>query len=145
LRNVGELTYTPRAIRIVGGIPHELPISLVVTRTLRSRVPTSVVDHRVGRGTDQFAPLPPLAWSGSGTGGNVNLSWIEPLYAPVTSYRLEVGTGPGLSNIVVLSVSGTSFSFAGAPPGRYHARVRAINSAGVSLPSNEFVLTVPCS
>ncbi len=49
------------------------------------------------------APLEPLAFTGTASGGVVQLSWVEPPYLTPTSYLLEAGTAPGLSNITVLS------------------------------------------
>ena len=67
--------------------------------------------------------------------------WNRPYLTP-TSYLLEAGTGPGLSNITVLSVTSTSFSARGVPPGVYYLRVRGVNASGVGAPSAELRLVV---
>ena len=91
---------------------------------------------------DTAAPLEPLAFTGTASGGVVQLSWVEPPYLTPTGYLLEAGTGPGLSNITVLSVTSTSFSAPGVPPGVYYLRVRGVNASGVGAPSAELRLVV---
>ena len=73
----------------------------------------------------------------------VQLSWVEPPFLTPTSYLLEAGTAPGLSNIAVLPVASTSFSVGGVPPGVYYLRVRGVNASGVGAPSAELRLVVP--
>ncbi len=89
------------------------------------------------------APLEPLGFTGTASGGVVQLSWVEPPYLTPTSYLLEAGTAPGLSNIAVLPVASTSFSVGGVPPGVYYLRVRGVNASGVGAPSAELRLVVP--
>ena len=87
-------------------------------------------------------PLGPLGFTGTASGGVVQLSWVEPPYLTPTSYLLEAGTAPGLSNIAVLPVASTSFSVGGVPPGVYYLRVRGVNASGVGGPSAELRLVV---
>ena len=90
------------------------------------------------------APLEPLGFTGTASGGVVQLSWVEPPYLTPTSYLLEAGTAPGLSNIAVgVPVASTSFSVPGVPPGVYYLRVRGVNASGVGAPSAELRLVVP--
>ncbi len=89
------------------------------------------------------APAAPQGLSVGVVGSNVTLNWTPPGGGgPVGQYVLEAGTGPGLSNVVVLPVgTATSFSTA-APAGVYYVRVRAQNLAGLSAPSNEVVVRI---
>lgn len=63
------------------------------------------------------------------------LSWNPPAVGgDITGYQIEVGTGPGLSNIgTVPTPAGQEyFGYDGAvPPGLYYTRVRAVSAAGV--------------
>lgn len=91
------------------------------------------------------APNPPLATIASVSGGVVHIEWqAPPLGWAATSYRLEVGTAPGLANIGALPVNGLSFDAPG-PAGRYYVRVRAVNANGASVPGDEVVIDVPCA
>ena len=71
----------------------------------------------------------------------VTLSWNDPWNT--THFDLEVGSSSGLRNLLVMSLNGTSFTASGVPPGTYYLRLRAINEAGRSLPSQEITLVVP--
>jgi hypothetical protein len=76
---------------------------------------------------------------------SVTFTWWSPGGPPPSSYSLEAGSAPGRADVVngwVLPVS-SSFAVPGAPPGVYYVRLRAINSAGASPPSNELQLIVP--
>ena len=57
-------------------------------------------------------------------------------------YVVEVGTSPGLSNIMVSPTNATSLSAAGVPPGVYYVRTRAIGVAGTGPVSNEVAVVV---
>ena len=89
------------------------------------------------------APNPPLATIASVSGRAVHIEWqAPPLGWPATSYRLEAGTAPGLTNIGTLPVNGTAFD-APVPPGRYYVRVRAVNAYGAGVAGDEVVIDVP--
>jgi glucose/arabinose dehydrogenase len=88
---------------------------------------------------------PPAAPTGLaatvGSGGFVTVTWSPAVAA--TSYVLEAGYGPGLSNAVNVATAVTSVQGA-APPATYYARVRSVSSrCGISTPSQEIVVTVP--
>ncbi len=84
-------------------------------------------------------PGAPTGLTASFVGRTITIAWSAPSTGdPVTSYSLEVGSGPGLSNIVVVPTgAGTSFSAAGVPDGTYWLRVRGSNAAGAGLPSED--------
>jgi len=92
-----------------------------------------------------FPPLPPLLEAPQLTGRSVRLTWTLPARSPdVTGYVLEVGSQPGAANLASAWLGRVpAFAGPGVPPGRYYARVRAMNANGVSLPSNEIVVDVP--
>ncbi|MCC7124277.1 MAG: fibronectin type III domain-containing protein [Acidobacteria bacterium] len=78
--------------------------------------------------------------SGTVDGGTVSFDWTAATNS--SSYVLEAGSAPGLSNIATLPVTGTSF-VVNAPPGTYYVRLRPINACGSGFASNEVQLTVP--
>ncbi|MBL8137577.1 MAG: hypothetical protein JNL48_13215 [Acidobacteria bacterium] len=101
-----------------------------------------------GPGRFVIAPRPaaPVSLSASTVGSTVTLAWAHGTSnATVLRHVLEVGSAPGLNDIIAGLDVGlqTSFAASGVPPGRYHVRVRAGNSTGLSAPSNEVVVQVP--
>lgn len=94
------------------------------------------------------APVPPapVSLQTMVAAGSATLSWsASPSTTATTRYALEVGSAPGLSDLVGGLDLGlqTSFGASGVPPGRYYVRVRAGNYTGLSAPSNEVVVQVP--
>lgn len=83
------------------------------------------------------APAGPL--TSSITGHLVTLQW--PGMPGATAYRIEVGSGPGASNLLVTNVNTTIVS-AAAPPGTYYVRVRGIGACGTGAATNEVVIPV---
>jgi len=80
----------------------------------------------------------PLVYSQSGP--LVTLVWGSA--AGAADYVIEVGSAPGLSNLLVRSLgSATSISTL-APPGRYYARMRARNACGLGAASNEILVVL---
>ena len=76
-------------------------------------------------------------------GYSVALGWTPPAGA-LAGHLLDVGSGPGLTNLGSLPVAAPTASLsATAPAGRYYVRVRAGSTCGVGSASNEIVLDVP--
>jgi hypothetical protein len=74
----------------------------------------------------------------------VTFSWRAPVAGgPPTQYVVEAGSAPGRADVAVLPTGSaqTAFTLA-APPGRYYVRIRAINAAGSSVPSEEIAMQV---
>jgi len=66
--------------------------------------------------------------SGGASGSTVTLRWNPGV--GVTSYVLEAGSAPGLSNIASVGVgTGTSFTANGVPSGTYYVQVAGFGSA----------------
>jgi hypothetical protein len=80
----------------------------------------------------------PLQFSQSGS--FVVLSWAAALNA--SDYVIEVGSAPGLSNLLVLPLGATTSISTVAPPGRYYARIRARNSCGQGSATNEIFVII---
>jgi hypothetical protein len=85
-------------------------------------------------------PTSPSPFTYSQSGAFVSLTWAPS--AGAADYVIEVGSSPGLSNILVTALgAGTSISTI-APPGVYYARMRGRNACGLGTPSNEIVVTI---
>ena len=89
------------------------------------------------------SPAAPGALVGSVAGNVVTLGWNASA-GNASTYVLEGGTAPGLSNLGVLPLGSLDTAIAGAvPAGTYYFRVRAANGFGSSASSNEVVVLVP--
>jgi FG-GAP-like repeat len=88
-------------------------------------------------------PDAPKSLAATVAGSTVTLTWIAPLTS-VTSYLVEAGSAPGLSDLARLTTgsTATSFSTSGVPSGRYFVRVRTMSGIATSGPSNEVVVAV---
>jgi hypothetical protein len=86
-------------------------------------------------------PGSPTGLLGLANGSGLTLTWRNATTGgPATGLILDVGGAASASVPVVLS---DSFTFNGVPPGSYTFAVRAINTSGVSAPSNAVTLTFP--
>ena len=109
--------------------------------------PSNEVALRVGCTSAPVAPG--SLHTNSNSGGTVQFGWTAPNYSGTsngpTSYVLEAGSGPGLSNLAVMDLgsAATSFTASGIAPGTYYVRVKAKNLCGTGSASNEFQLIVP--
>lgn len=90
-------------------------------------------------------PGTPQGLSATASGASVTFAWSPPgSGGPVQAYVLTASLTPGGAPIATLSVAGNILQTVvpGVPPGTYHARVVATNTAGSSLASNTASVTV---
>ena len=88
-------------------------------------------------------PGAPSTLTGSVTAGVVTLQW-NPASGNATTYVVEAGTAPGLTNLARFATGHLDTWLSAAPPsGTYVVRVRAENAFGSSGPSNEITIVVP--
>jgi hypothetical protein len=88
------------------------------------------------------APDAPSGLAATVTGVMVSLSWAAATGCPADAYILEVGTAPGLTDLMSVPIGNVTAFSAPAVPGRFYLRVRARNAYGISSPSNEVVVIV---
>ncbi|HYU79407.1 MAG TPA: fibronectin type III domain-containing protein [Vicinamibacterales bacterium] len=88
-------------------------------------------------------PTAPMGLIVSVANHRVTLTWSKPIFGLPTDHQLEVGSAPGLSNLLVARI-GPATQFAGeAPSGVYYIRLRALNALGAGPASEELRVTVP--
>ena len=85
-------------------------------------------------------PSPPVL-AAAANGGLVSLVWTEQDGCDGTTYRLLVGSQPGVVDLALIPVAVSAFR-SPAPPGTYYVRVVADTALGTSDPSNEVALVV---
>jgi hypothetical protein len=89
-------------------------------------------------------PAAPVNLASGVSGTLVGMSWAMPGVGPAaTSYILEIGSAPGLSDLAKAPLSTTWILTNRGVRGKYYVRVRAKDSAGVSWPSGEVIVTIP--
>jgi len=93
-----------------------------------------------------IAPGAPTNLAATVTGSTVNITWAAPASggAP-TSYRLEAGTAPGLTDITTFQTTTTGLAVGGVPVGQYFVRVGALNDAGASPATSDLTINVGCT
>jgi hypothetical protein len=90
-------------------------------------------------------PAAPVGLTPVVHGSVVRLSWMAgPSGAAPSHYVLEVGSAPGLRDLIPGSDVGpeTSFAASGVPAGTYYVRVRAANAQGLGAASSEVTVRV---
>ena len=85
-------------------------------------------------------PTSPAPFTYSQSGPFVTLAWAPA--AGAADYVIEVGSGTGLSNVLVTGVGGGTTLSTVAPPGTYFARMRGRSACGLGPASNEIVVTI---
>ena len=89
-------------------------------------------------------PAAPTGLTATLAYGLARLAWSPPATGPrPTGYLIEGGWGPGRTDasVEVSASAGTSFTAPFTVSGTFHIRVRSVNSAGHSAPSNEIAIT----
>jgi len=91
------------------------------------------------------APNPPSGLNFTVAGSTVTLNWVGSTGCPPTTYIIEAGSAPGLSDRGRFDTKSTATSIAvpGVPSGTYFVRVIGQNAFGASGPSNEVQVVVP--
>ena len=105
-------------------------------------VPSAEAQFTVG--APCLVPTAPRDFLFGVTGNHVTLAWTPPVTASApVSYLVDVGSAPGLANLLVAQAGPVTAVGTPAPPGTYYVRVRAQNACGTGPPSNEQIITVP--
>lgn len=86
------------------------------------------------------APGSPSSPSAAVSGSNATISWNA--VSNATSYRLDVGTASGTSNILSETITGTSRQLSGLSSATYFMRVTAQNECGAGASSAEATFTI---
>jgi predicted phage tail protein len=87
------------------------------------------------------APKAPSGLFATGIGHNVDLRWVAASGGvAATSYLIEAGSAPGLSDLGRFPIGNVLKFSAVAPSGVYYVRVRGVNSRGGGEPSNEIIV-----
>jgi subtilisin len=96
-------------------------------------------------GSGCILPLPPSRLNATVIGSMVTLNWTPPaVVGTITGYVIEVGSAPGLSDIIrTTTSSAATVVSATASAGAYYVRVRAQSTCGLTGPSNEVTVVVP--
>lgn len=94
-------------------------------------------------GASATLPSAPQNLQVSAVGNQITVTWAAPATgAPIASYTLQAGTGPGLSNLFNGAVGSTLALSAPVPNGTYYVRVVAQNAAGFGPPTTDAVAVV---
>jgi hypothetical protein len=134
-----SIEYYVRVRAIVGGVPGPASNEEVL---LGSAFP------RAGSSTDATgscgdAPGAPRQFLAGANGTAVNLSWAPGLGSPASTYILQVGSAPGLQNLMVVPMPGSQHGLgANAALGIYALRLVAANDCGSSAWGAESILNV---
>jgi 5-hydroxyisourate hydrolase-like protein (transthyretin family) len=142
LTNIGSVSVPGRSLTFAGVPPGFYFLRVRATNAGGVSAPSAEVMIVVGG-----VPSPPGApnfTSSTVSGNTVTLNWTAPIVGTATSYIVEAGSAPGLSNLAVANTgsAATSISFSGVPPGTYYVRLRAMNALGASVVSNERTIIV---
>src|SRR5262245_5528783 len=129
---------------VVPGVPNGVYYVRVRAMNAEGLGPASneIIVAVPGGGGCLAPPGPPTGVTGRAFGSLVALQWAAPAVGcAATSYVVQAGSAPGLSNIAVVNVGpGPSLSAAG-PDGTYYVRGLAVNAVGGSTASSEVIVT----
>ena len=105
----------------------------------------SIASNEVSFSVGAAVPGAPAGLAFQKAGNVVRLTWGAPASgSSPTAYVIEVGSAPGLANLLVYNTQSTARTIiATAPSGRYFVRVRALSGLGVGAASNELDVSVP--
>jgi glucose/arabinose dehydrogenase len=113
-------------------------------RSLGSAGPTGPSNEVIAivKGNCTAVPPAPTNVRATVAGLQVTIEWNLPSTSDgPTAFSIDVGSGPGLSNLLVVPVDYAQRSLTAiGPPGTYYIRMRSHNACGASGSSNEIVL-----
>jgi hypothetical protein len=96
-----------------------------------------------GSGGCTSPPNAPTHLTSTVAGNLVTLNWTPPVGGcAATSYVVQAGSAPGLTDLAILNVGPATSLSVSAPAGRYYVRVVAVNAFGGSIGSVEIIVTV---
>jgi hypothetical protein len=96
-----------------------------------------------GPGGCTSRPNAPTNLMSTVAGSLVTLTWAAPVGGcGATSYAVQAGSAPGLTDLAILNVGAATNLSVSAPPGTYYVRVVAMNAFGGSIPSVEIIVRV---
>jgi hypothetical protein len=127
----------------VSGLPGTYFVRLRARNAVGTSGPSNEISVRLSEtpGPCSGPPAAPTELRATVSGSVVTLTWRQAFGA--TAYRIEAGTQPGASDVLVSNIGDRLQLEAIAPPGRYFVRLRALNGCGVSSEtSNEVVVVV---
>ena len=141
---------TTLPVQSTAGTSLSVPVTVAGTYFARVKAVnsfgTSAASPEVSVSVVPPSPKPgaPTGLTASFSGRTISIAWTAPSTGdPVTNYVLEVGSAPGLSNLVVVPVgAGRSFVAPGVPDGTFWLRVRGSNAAGMGAPSQDLGVTM---
>jgi hypothetical protein len=111
-------------------------------RGSRRSGPSTEISFTIGTTACEAAPSVPSGLVATVEHGVVTLTWAAAPGDPST-YQIEVGSAPGLSNLAVVETAAGVTTFrASAPAGTYHVRVKTRSACGVSGASPETTVVV---
>lgn len=88
-------------------------------------------------------PSVPLNLQANVVGNNITVTWQAPAQgAPLLTYIVQAGTGPGLSNVYSGPVGNVLTVSSPIPNGTYYIRVRAQNAAGLGPATADIIAVV---
>lgn len=88
-------------------------------------------------------PAAPASITASPGATTVTLAWTPSLSAGITSYLINVGSAPGVTDVRQAETAGTSITMTNFPPGTYYFRVQAKRTCGISPPSQDATVRLP--
>ena len=88
-------------------------------------------------------PAAPASVTASPGATTVTLAWTPSLSAGISSYLINVGSAPGVTDVRQAETVGTTVTMTDFAPGTYYVRVQAKRPCGISPASAEIAVRLP--